>query len=246
MALGFFIIGAPGDTRASVRRTVDYSLSLPLAYAQYQIAIVKPHTELERQMVEELDFDYWREYMRGNVGDLVLPSVGTSLSRPELEGSARRAYLRFYLRPRYALGMLRRIESREELVRYARVAAQMVLRPLRPSQAVPGLARRTARAAAAFSEAMLTIARPGARHRVFSHGGGVGGAARLARSQLRLDGREPVLDAELAAELRRERGTTERAELPPGHYVRTTGPGPGGEEARQLRVAGDGQKPKTE
>lgn len=183
MALGFFILGAPGDTQASVRRTVDLSLSLPLAYAQYQIAVIKPHTELERRhVVEELGIDYWREYVAGRIGEHLLPTPWTELDRAELERLARRAYLRFYSRPGYALSMLRRVQSWEELGRYARVGVQLALRPLRPTAAA-SLGRRVGRATLAFAEALFTVASPGARHGVFAKGGGVRGAFELARDE---------------------------------------------------------------
>ncbi|MCC6898050.1 MAG: B12-binding domain-containing radical SAM protein [Polyangiaceae bacterium] len=193
LALGFFMLGAPGDTRESVRRTVDLSLALPLSYAQYQIAVIKPHTELERRhVVGELGIDYWREYVAGRVDALLLPTPWTTLERAELERMARRAYLRFYSRPGYALSMLRRVQSRDELTRYARVALQLALRPLRPARAA-GLGRRLGRAALAFAEATLTVASPGARHGVFAVGGGLRGALRLARDELARRTAEPVL-----------------------------------------------------
>jgi radical SAM superfamily enzyme YgiQ (UPF0313 family) len=206
MALGFFILGAPGDTRASVRRTVDLSLSLPLAYAQYQIAVIKPHTELERRhVIEELGIDYWREYVAGRVGEHLLPTPWTKLERAELEHMARRAYLRFYSRPRYALSMLRRVQSLEELSRYARVGAQLALRPLRPATTA-GIGRRFARALMTFAEAAITVASPGARHGVFARGGGLGGALTLAREEAQRAGPDPALTRDRVAELGPTRG----------------------------------------
>lgn len=201
MSLGFFILGAPGDTRASVRRTVELSLSLPLAYAQYQIAVIKPHTELERRhVVEELGIDYWREYVAGRIDEHLLPTPWTELGRAELERMARAAYLRFYSRPRYALSMLRRVQSAEELRRYARVGAQLALRPLRPTAAA-SLGRRLGRAALAFAEALLTVASPGARHGVFARGGGLGGAWALARDEAARKQSDAMLTRERVAAL---------------------------------------------
>lgn len=201
MSLGFFILGAPGDTKETVRKTVDFSVSLPLAYAQYQIAIIKPHTELERKyVVDALGIDYWREYVKGAVSEHLLPTPWTELPRAALEDEARRAYFKFYARPRYALSMLRRIESFEELARYMRVGVQLALRPLRPKTHVSTL-KRYGRAALAFVEAALTVANPGARHAVFKNGGGLAGALSLARGELRRPGPEPTLSTERVAEL---------------------------------------------
>ncbi len=203
MGLGFFIVGAPGDTMESCKKTIDFSLTLPLAYAQYQIAIIKPHTELEQKyVIEGTGLDYWREYMRGTLDEHLLPTPWTELTRPELERLARRAYFRFYGRPRYALWMLTRIESWDELLRYVRVGTQLLLRPLRPptGKKLPAW-RRGARASAAFFEALMTAANPGARHPVFGAGGGFKGAWTLAKREYHRVEVDPVLTRERAAEL---------------------------------------------
>ncbi len=215
MSLGFFIVGAPGDTRESVERTVRYSLQVPITYAQYQIAIIKPHTELEkRHIVEETGFDYWREYVKGNVDEYLLPTPWTEMSRDDLEQLAREAYFRFYARPGYAIRMLRRIESTEELVRYARVGFQLLLRPLRPKNA-KSIVTRGARATATFVEAALTLLNPGARHPVFKEGGGLRAALRLAYDELSTTAPRPQLTKEIAEKLRaRIEATREPVESP--------------------------------
>ena len=203
MALGFFIIGAPDDTMASCQKTIDFSLTLPLAYAQYQIAIIKPHTELEKQhIIDATGIDYWREYMRGTVDEHLLPTPWTALQRPEMERLARQAYFKFYGRPRYALPMLLRIESFDEFQRYFRVGTQLLLRPLRPptGRTLPPW-RRALRAAGTFVEATMTAASPGARHPVHRAGGGVKGAWKLARAEFERAQVDPVLTEERAREL---------------------------------------------
>lgn len=227
MALGFFILGGPGDTPETCERTISYSLTLPLAYAQYQIAIIKPHTQLEKQyVIEGTGIDYWREYMRGTIDEQLLPTPWTDMTRPELERLARKAFFRFYARPRYALGMLRRIESVDELQRYARVGTQLLIRPLRPPTGVALSApRRLARAAGAFVEATMTAANPGARHPVFRAGGGLKGAFRLAKREYARVETDQRLTPERAAELLRRieaEGRTISPATPavaPGKYV---------------------------
>jgi radical SAM superfamily enzyme YgiQ (UPF0313 family) len=206
MALGFFIVGAPDDTMETCEKTIDFSLTLPLAYAQYQIAIIKPHTELEKQyIIDETGIDYWREYMRGTIDEHLLPTPWTKLTRPELEQLARKAYFRFYGRPKYALPMLARIESFDEFQRYFRVGTQLLLRPLRPptGKTLPPW-RRAVRAAGTFLEATMTAANPGARHPVFRAGGGVKGALKLARQEYGRNEADLMLTKERANELREQ------------------------------------------
>jgi|CXWL01.1.fsa_nt_gi radical SAM superfamily enzyme YgiQ (UPF0313 family) len=183
--LGFFMIGAPGDTYRTVEKTVKFACSLPLEYVQFTLTMIKPHTELEKEYsVKATGVDYWREYVRGTVEEKLLPTPWTELSRADQERLARYAYLRFYLRPRYVWRMLKKIESMEELLRYVRVAIQLILRPIRPQnpESVTAL-QRTSRSFFAFVEAILAAMNSGARHPVQSFGGGLRGAWRLAQHE---------------------------------------------------------------
>ncbi|MAE69461.1 MAG: hypothetical protein CME06_03210 [Gemmatimonadetes bacterium] len=228
MSLGFFILGAPGDTPETCKRTVSLALSLPLSYAQFQIAIIKPHTELERDhIVEGSGIDYWRDYVRGRVGERELPNPWTEMSRAALEATAKRAYFQFYARPRYILMMLRRIESSRELYRYARVALQLLLRPVRASEdSGRSRPRRLGRAAGAFVEAVLNPRSQGARHPVIRMGGGIRGACRLAMAEWRwrreekgVDPASPVPADPVNGAIIPPPAPTQGAHVLPGRYV---------------------------
>lgn len=186
-ALGFFMIGNPGETEKTVEKTISLARSLPLDYVQFTLTMMKPHSDLEQKYVaESTGMDYWREYILGHVEERILPSPWTELSRADLERLTKRAYMRFYLRPKYIWKMVRRIESHRELLRYARVALQMMFRPLRPSQIgrMP-LYRRTWRFLSAFIDGTLAASHPGARHPVSFFGGGLLGAYRFAKYEWR-------------------------------------------------------------
>ena len=179
------MIGAPGDTYKTVEKTVKFACSLPLEYVQFTLTMIKPHTELEKEYsVKATGVDYWREYIRGTVEEKLLPTPWTELTRADQERLARYAYLRFYLRPRYIWRMIRKIESLEEFLRYARVAIQLILRPIRPQnpESVTPL-QRASRSFFAFVEAVIAAMNSGARHPVQSFGGGLKGAWRLAQHE---------------------------------------------------------------
>jgi len=124
--LGFFQIGAPGDTRETIAETVKFALSLPLDYAQFLRTIAKPHSELESQVNEVLGYEYWREYIRGKAPEMRLPTPWTQLNREEAEKLTKWAYIKFYTRPKYALRMISRIRSWPELARYFSVGFKML------------------------------------------------------------------------------------------------------------------------
>lgn len=187
MVLGFFMIGSPGETRRTALETIRFAKSLPLDYAQFSMTTMKPHTALEREhMRRALGVDYWSEYVRGAVDERPLPAPWTELTREEIESLTKRAYLAFYSRPGYLLRILREVESPAELLKYARVAIQLALRPVAGGlpRDLPG--GREARAALTFLEAALaTAGRRTPRHSAVARGEGLRGALRLALEELR-------------------------------------------------------------
>jgi anaerobic magnesium-protoporphyrin IX monomethyl ester cyclase len=93
----FFIIGFPGETKDDLRRTIDYSLRLPLLRANYENFLPLPgspiYYELEKKgELKEID---WRNYHY-----MTAAYIPRGLSRKTLKNLQRRAFLRFFLRPR--------------------------------------------------------------------------------------------------------------------------------------------------
>jgi radical SAM superfamily enzyme YgiQ (UPF0313 family) len=121
-ALGFFLIGAPGDTRASVKKTIDFAKELGLDYAQFHKVMAKPRTDLYEEIVKATNRDYWREFVLGTAGEERLPSPWTELSQQEIEDLTIGAYHDFYFRPRYLMKTVMSIRSLDELKRYLRSA----------------------------------------------------------------------------------------------------------------------------
>jgi radical SAM superfamily enzyme YgiQ (UPF0313 family) len=222
--LGFFMVGAPGDTIQTVKKTIRYACTLPLEYAQFTLTMLKPHSELEHKyIVPATGVDYWREYVRGTVEERLLPTPWTDLTRAQQEKLARRAYLRFYLRPGYIWRVIRRIESSEELVRYVRVALQLAIRPVRPENPERiSLIRRVARTGMAFAEACLAALNYGARHPVKAYGGGIRGAWRMAQHEwVRSGTKEEVAAPGALDHMAKAQGLPKRLDAfdGPDHYV---------------------------
>ena len=125
--LGFFQIGSPGETVESARRTIRFALDLPLDYAQFMRTIAKPGSRLEQAVMSVTGTDPWREYVRGRRDDSPLPAPWTRLSRRQVDGLVREAYMRFYLRPHIAGGTLLGARSLAEGARYVKVGLRMML-----------------------------------------------------------------------------------------------------------------------
>ena len=102
--LGHFILGLPGDTKKTMRRTVDDALKLDLDFAQFYAAAPFVGTDLYRRAVRDgqLDAEAFSSISQ-SVASLELPGLPPETVNQEL----RRAVRRFYLRPRRILGLLR-------------------------------------------------------------------------------------------------------------------------------------------
>lgn len=99
-ALGSFIIGFPDETREEVKETIEFSRRLELDYAQFSVATPYPGTKLYdiANREELLLTRNWSEYTAAR------PVMATkNLTSGEIQKLLRKAYMKFYLRPRILL-----------------------------------------------------------------------------------------------------------------------------------------------
>lgn len=126
--LGFFLIGAPGDTRQSVRETVAFAKKLDLDYVQFSKCLAKPLTPLWKEMVAKEGRDYWRDWILGQETDRELSRPWTELSNQEIDRLTRWAYVSYYVRLSVFLRHLKKINSFYELKRKVSALLDMVFR----------------------------------------------------------------------------------------------------------------------
>jgi radical SAM superfamily enzyme YgiQ (UPF0313 family) len=126
-ALGFFLTGAPGETRQTLKRTVKFANSLHLDYVQFSKTTAKPLTNLWHDMVEETGYDYWKEYILGNVKETALPRPWTELSNDELDSLTKKAYLQYHCRLGFILRSLWKLKSWDEFRRKASAMIEMII-----------------------------------------------------------------------------------------------------------------------
>lgn len=110
ISLVYFIVGLPGETLDTIRRTVAFAQRADPDFAEFYPAIPYPGTELDavaKTLGFVADLDYSR-YESGGTRSVV--SVG-GLTPAQLDSEIRRAYRRFYVRPRFVLNALRRLKS---------------------------------------------------------------------------------------------------------------------------------------
>jgi radical SAM superfamily enzyme YgiQ (UPF0313 family) len=122
---GYFMVGNPYETDATVRQTIRLALSLDLDYAQFSKVTPMPATEMYTLLVKETGRDYWQEHIEQGI-DEDIPRPLCNMTDEEIQRWTRLAYLRFYYRPKYMARALGRMKSPEEFTRSVRTAWAML------------------------------------------------------------------------------------------------------------------------
>jgi radical SAM superfamily enzyme YgiQ (UPF0313 family) len=109
---GFFLMGIPGETREEMLMTMRLARELPIHRAQFNNFMPLPGTEIYDRLKEEgkLDGLPTDHFFVHDVS-----YVPEGMTRRQLKNLQRRAYLRFYLRPRVAFRVIRDIETPRQL-----------------------------------------------------------------------------------------------------------------------------------
>jgi len=115
--LGFFLIGAPGDTRQTIKETVRFAKSLNLDYVQFSKCLAKPLTPLWKQMVQDTGRDYWRDWILGLEKDRPLSRPWINLTNEQIDRLTKWAYISYCTRPKFILRHILNIRSWLELKR---------------------------------------------------------------------------------------------------------------------------------
>jgi len=127
-SVGYFIIGSPGETPATIRETIEFAKKLPLNYAQFAIATPYPGTEF---------FEIYRKsgYSNPNWDDFIYASLSssnrpvfesTALTRTDLQEFNHQAYKEFYLRLSFIKDRLSGIHSVSDLTTAMKGAGMLV------------------------------------------------------------------------------------------------------------------------
>jgi len=104
-SFGSFMIGIPGETAKTIKKTINFAKKLSPTFAQFTICTPYPGTKLF-EMAKEKGWLLTREWSKYTILDQVMRipgMVAINLNRWLL-----RAYLSFYLRPRFILEQLKR------------------------------------------------------------------------------------------------------------------------------------------
>jgi radical SAM superfamily enzyme YgiQ (UPF0313 family) len=124
--LGFLMIGNPFDTEETVRDTMHFVKNIGLDYVQICRTIAKPGTELNRALIEEAKYDYWKDFVLGKVDEARLDTPWVEMNQQKIEKLLKWAYYSFYFRCSYLIRIISHTRSLEELLRYMKVGIRMI------------------------------------------------------------------------------------------------------------------------
>jgi len=108
MTVGHFIMGFPGESLATLAETVDFALSLKLDMAQFYCAVPFPGSSMYDEAREAgwIAGKGFNEFSQGSAV-MELPGLAPSI----VNRYRKRAFLRFYLRPRQMMSMAKLLRS---------------------------------------------------------------------------------------------------------------------------------------
>ena len=110
---GFFMIGLPGETKATIKKTISFAIELDPDFAKFLILKPFPGSEVFKNLNE---CGAIKDYNYDNYGVYTAPVHELpGLSAKEMLKWQRWAYLRFYLRPKKIIGHLLKIKSLTQL-----------------------------------------------------------------------------------------------------------------------------------
>lgn len=104
----FFILGFPDEKLEEMRKTIEFSLELPLLRANFFTFLPLPMTPVTLKLIENGEIGHM------DVNGLIfqkVPYAPKGVTREQLRGLQREAFMKFYLRPRVLLRNLAQVRS---------------------------------------------------------------------------------------------------------------------------------------
>jgi anaerobic magnesium-protoporphyrin IX monomethyl ester cyclase len=119
---GYFIVGLPGETIETARKSIDFAIEAGLDYATFFMCVPYPGTELYELAKKEggIRSDDWRKYSHIDFDNLIY--VPPSIKDTELKGLIGESYRKFYLRPAYIFREALKIRGMEDIIKKAKGA----------------------------------------------------------------------------------------------------------------------------
>jgi anaerobic magnesium-protoporphyrin IX monomethyl ester cyclase len=123
--LGYFMVGLPGETGATIRETAEFAASLDVDFAKFSITMPLPGTPLYTSWSAQIKDQEQTDFSIHRSGGRFY--THPDFSWAELEDHTRRAYRTFYGRPTYVAKRLARSLRSGQFVRDTHYALSLAL-----------------------------------------------------------------------------------------------------------------------
>lgn len=105
---GFFVLGFPGETEKDIEETIELSIRLPLIRANYFDFLPLPGTAIYKELLQkgELSHIDWEHFFF-----MSAPYSPAGITRERLRQLQKKAFWRFYMRPKIIIKNISQIQS---------------------------------------------------------------------------------------------------------------------------------------
>jgi anaerobic magnesium-protoporphyrin IX monomethyl ester cyclase len=126
--LAYFMIGLPTEKERDIQDSFALAKELKPDYAHFTIFSPYPGTELYSRGLERgiFDRDVWRDFARNPTPDFRIPVWEEHFSRDQLFEMIVKFYKSFYMRPRYILSRVKKLQSWDEFAKKARAGLSVI------------------------------------------------------------------------------------------------------------------------
>ncbi|MHA1336653.1 MAG: B12-binding domain-containing radical SAM protein [Promethearchaeota archaeon] len=123
---GFFMIGCPGETKETIKKTISTAISLDPDFVQFSRLNPFSGSQLYFDFVKKTGKDIWLEYSLGrtNCKDIIFPD--SNFTKTQLEKFVLKAYRKFYIRPKYIIKKIKEIDSINKAIKYVKAAISVI------------------------------------------------------------------------------------------------------------------------
>ncbi|MBU4360267.1 B12-binding domain-containing radical SAM protein [Patescibacteria group bacterium] len=105
-----YMLGCPFETKETLNKTIDFACELDTDYVSFGFATPFPGTEM-RELADEHGWMLGKDLTHTTYTDLTMNA--TNLSNEELKAVSKKAFMRFYLRPKYILKRLTKLNKHD-------------------------------------------------------------------------------------------------------------------------------------
>ena len=104
MTQGFFIFGLPGETKQTIRNSINFAKKVPLDRAQFLLLDLIPGSELWDEHSHEIEYDYTKQSYHDTTW------IPPTVSREDLLQVQPLAFKQFFFRPRPIWSLIKHLE----------------------------------------------------------------------------------------------------------------------------------------